>query len=102
MYSSFITYSLEMDVEGEANFDAKKITLSSSKEKTTEVSLTNKELNDQVLALLENYADEDGTIRIEPTVVQFRLVSSISEQKSSLISNVLTMTVTPYDNGNAG
>lgn len=59
-------------------------------------------MNDQVLALLENYADEDGTIRIEPTVVQFRLVSSISEQKSSLIFNVLTMTVTPYDNGNAG
>lgn len=101
-YSASITNSLEMDVEGEANFDAKKITLSSSKEKTTEVSFTNKELNDQVLALLENYADEDGTIRIEPTVVQFRLVSSISEQKSSLISNVLTMTVTPYDNGNAG
>lgn len=101
-YSASITNSLEMDVEGEANFSAKKITLSSSKEKTTEVSLTNKELNDQVLALLENYADEDGTIRIEPTVVQFRLVSSISEQKASLISNVLTMTVTPYDNGNAG
>ena len=44
-YSASITNSLEMDVEGEANFDAKKITLSSSKEKTTEVSLTNKEFS---------------------------------------------------------
>lgn len=101
-YNASITNSLEMDVKGENNFASNKITLSSSKEKKTEFSLSNKELNDMVLSLLANYAGEEGMIRIEPTTLQFRMVSSISEQKSPLISNVLSVEITPYDNGNAG
>lgn len=101
-YQASITNNIEMDIKGENNFSDKKVVLYSNAGKTTELSLTNKELNDQIYTLLKNYANEDGTINIAETPLQFRIVSSISSVKSPLISNVIESNIAPYNNDAAG
>ena len=101
-YQASITNNIEMDVKGENNFSDKKVVLYSNAGKTTELSLTNKELNDQIYTLLKNYANEDGTINIAEAPLQFRIVSSISSVKSPLVSNVIESNITPYNNDAAG
>ncbi|BDW74568.1 hypothetical protein BFINE_03630 [Bacteroides finegoldii DSM 17565] len=66
------------------------------------VSFTNKELNDYVLSLFKNYADEAGIYTIETVHLEFRVTSVISEAKTPLVSNIVSSTVTPYDNENTG
>ena len=101
-YQASITNNIEMDIKGENNFSDKKVVLYSNAGKTTELSLTNKELNDQIYTLLKNYANEDGTINIAEAPLQFRIVSSISSVKSPLVSNVIESNITPYNNDAAG
>lgn len=101
-YQAAITNNIEMDIKGENNFSDKKVVLYSNAGKTTELSLTNKELNDQIYTLLKNYANEDGTINIAEAPLQFRIVSSISSVKSPLVSNVIESNITPYNNDAAG
>lgn len=101
-YQASITNNIEMDIKGENNFSDKKVVLYSNAGKTTELSLTNKELNDQIYTLLKNYANEDGTINIAEVPLQFRMVSSISSVKSPLVSNVIESNITPYNNDAAG
>ena len=101
-YQASVTNNIEMDIKGEGNFGDKKITLSSSAGTSTEVTFTNKELNDQMLVLLANYANEDGTYNIGEREVEFRVTSSISEAKATLVSNIVSSRITPYDNENSG
>ena len=101
-YNAAITNNLEMDIALENNFGNNKITLYSNAGKGSEVSLTNKELNDQIIALLKNYADENGNYTLGPTNLQFRVSSSISDSKSPLVSNIVSSLVTPYDNESTG
>ena len=101
-YNAAITNNLEMDIASENNFGNNKITLYSNAGKGSEVSLTNKELNDQIIALLKNYADENGNYTLGPTNLQFRVSSSISDSKSPLVSNIVSSLVTPYDNESTG
>lgn len=101
-YNAAITNNLEMDIALENNFGNNKITLYSNAGKGSEVSLTNKDLNDQIIALLKNYADENGNYTLGPTNLQFRVSSSISDSKSPLVSNIVSSLVTPYDNESTG
>ena len=101
-YNASITNNLEMDIKGENNFGDKKVILSSLVGNNSTVSFTNKELNDYVLSLFKNYADEAGIYTIETVHLEFRVTSVISEAKAPLVSNIVSSTVTPYDNENTG
>ena len=101
-YQASVTNNLEMDIKGENNFGDKKVVLYSNAGKTTEVSFTNKDLNDQIYTLLKNYAGEDGSISLGSTPLQFRVTSTISSTKSPLISNIIDSNITPYNNDVAG
>ena len=101
-YNASITNNLEMDIKGENNFGDKKVILSSLVGNNSTVSFTNKELNDYVLSLFKNYADEAGIYTIETVHLEFRVTSVISEAKTPLVSNIVSSTVTPYDNENTG
>lgn len=101
-YSASITNTLEMDITGDSNFGDKTVTLASMVGDSASVSFTHKEFNNLVLSLLENYADENGAYSIGATSIQFRVTSSVSDAKSALVSNVVSSTITPYDNENTG
>lgn len=101
-YNASITNNLEMDIKGENNFGDKKVILSSLVGNNSTVSFTNKELNDYVLSLFKNYADEAGIYTIETVHLEFRVTSVISEAEAPLVSNIVSSTVTPYDNENTG
>lgn len=101
-YNASITNNLEMDIKGENNFGDKKVILSSLVGNNSTVSFTNKELNDYVLSLFKNYADEARIYTIETVHLEFRVTSVISEAKAPLVSNIVSSTVTPYDNENTG
>lgn len=101
-YQAAITNNIEMDIKGENNFGDKKVTLYSNAGKSTEVSLNNKELNDQIYTLLGNYADENGVITLGRTPIEFRITSTISSVKTALISNIVSSNITPYDNTSTG
>lgn len=101
-YNASITNNLEMDIKGSKNFGDKKVILSSTVGKNSTATFTHKELNDQVLALLANYADEAGVYAIGDANLEFRITSTVSSAKSALVSNIVSSTVTPYDNENTG
>lgn len=101
-YNASITNNLEMDIKGSKNFGDKKVILSSTVGKNSTATFTHKELNDQVLALLANYADEAGIYAIGDANLEFRVTSTVSSAKSALVSNIVSSTITPYDNENTG
>lgn len=101
-YNASITNNLEMDMKGSKNFGDKKVILSSTVGKNSTATFTHKELNDQVLALLANYADEAGVYAIGDANLEFRITSTVSSAKSALVSNIVSSTITPYDNENTG
>lgn len=101
-YNASITNNLEMDIKGSKNFGDKKVILSSTVGKNSTATFTHKELNDQVLALLANYADEAGVYAISDAYLEFRVTSTVSSAKSALVSNIVSSTITPYDNENTG
>lgn len=101
-YNASITNNLEMDIKGSKNFGDKKVILSSTVGKNSTATFTHKELNDQVLALLANYADEAGVYAIGDANLEFRVTSTVSSAKSALVSNIVSSTITPYDNENTG
>lgn len=88
-YQASVINSLEMDVKSK-NF-ANKVVLASSK---TDVSytITVSELNSKISTLLKTYEME-----IEPVVIELRISSSISAAASTLYSNVVSTTITPYE-----
>ncbi|WP_294554609.1 SusE domain-containing protein [uncultured Bacteroides sp.] len=101
-YNASITNNLEMDIKGDNNFGDKKVVLSSTVGSTSTVPFTHKELNNQILTLLKNYADETGVYTIRPVNLEFRITSSISAAKAALVSKTASSTITPYDNENTG
>lgn len=90
-YNASISNNIEMDVKGN-NFGDKKVTLVSVKDKSTTASLSNKELNDQIEALLKKY-----DMPIGKTDIEFRISSVISEAIPGVNSNIVGASVIPYD-----
>lgn len=90
-YSASVSNNIEMDVKGN-NFGDNKVTLVSVKDKSTTASLSNKELNDQIEALLKKY-----DMPIGKTDIEFRISSVISEAIPGVNSNIVGASVIPYD-----
>ena len=101
-YNASVTNNLEMDIKGDGNFGNKKVVLSSTVGNASSASFTNKELNDYVLALFQNYTDEAGVYTVGPANLEFRVTSTISDAKTALVSNIVSSVVIPYDNENTG
>lgn len=87
-YDAAVNYSLEMDIAGK-NF-ANKTVLSSSI--ATTATFKTVELNNAVLALLEKYKLPEGSTQS----YEFRIAGTISTATSSLYSNVIKSTITPF------
>lgn len=90
-YSAAATNNIEMDLTGE---DFTKSTTIASMGKGGEFSINHAELNNSIAKLLAAYGEE---LRAEPIGFDIRMRSSISTATKSVISEIVTTTITPYD-----
>lgn len=86
-YSASVTTDLQMDLE--ANQFADAVTLASTKTDST-YTITVGDLNAAIVRLLANSGKEVAALP-----VSFRLVSTLSSDVASLVSNVVTTSITP-------
>ena len=87
-YPASVTTDLQMDLE--ANQFADAVTLASTKTDST-YTITVGDLNAAIVRLLANSGKEVAALP-----VSFRLVSTLSSDVASLVSNVVTTSITPY------
>ena len=87
-YSASVTTDLQMDLEVNQFADA--VTLASTKTDST-YTITVGDLNAALTRLLANSGKE-----VEALPVSFRLVSTLSSDVASLVSNVVTTSIAPY------
>lgn len=84
-----VTNNIQLDI---ANNDfANCVTLAATTGATNSLNITNSELNNQLLSLLDTY-----NMELQPLNVEIRISSTISEASVPVLSNVITTSITPY------
>lgn len=84
-----VTNNIQMDIAGK-DF-ANSTTLAATTGTTNTLNITNSELNNQILSLLNTYNMELQSIDVE-----IRIASTISEASVPVLSNVIKTNITPY------
>lgn len=84
-----VTNNIQLDI---ANNDfANCVTLAATTGATNSLNITNSELNNQLLSLLDTY-----NMELQPLNVEIRISSTISEASVPVLSNIITTSITPY------